>query len=249
MRRDDAGRYGPTVAALDLSVVVPVYDEEGAVAAVVEGWDAMLRDLGVAYELRVYDDGSRDGTAAILDRLAPAHPALVVVHQTNRGHGPTVLRGYAEATGTFVFQVDGDDEMPPSAFPELWARRDAADLVLGIRVEREQPAGRALISAVSRLAVRLLFGRGVTDVNVPYRLHRRDALRRLLPLVPPDTFAPNVILAGLALRAGLRVLEVPVAHQTRRTGATSFGSWRMWKTAARAMGQTVAVARRARSLA
>lgn len=235
------------MAALDLSVVIPVYNEEGAVAAVVESWDAMLRALGVAYELRVYDDGSGDGTAAILDRLAPAHPALVVVHQTNRGHGPTVLRGYGEAMGAFVFQVDGDDEMPASAFPALWARRDAADLILGIRTAREQPAGRKLISAVSRLAVRTLFGRGVTDVNVPYRLHRRDVLQRLLPLVPPDTFAPNVVLAGLALRMGMRVVEVPVAHRTRRTGASSFGSWRMWTSAARALAQTIAVARRSRA--
>jgi glycosyltransferase involved in cell wall biosynthesis len=233
---------------LDVSVVIPVFDEEGAVADVVAGWDAMLRDLGVAYELRVYDDGSRDRTPAILDALTTAHAALVVVHQANRGHGPTVLRAYHEATGDFVFQVDGDDEMSPAAFPGFWARRDAADLLLGIRVHGGRPRGRRFISAVSRLAVRALFGRGVSDVNVPYRLHRRSALQRLLPLVPGDTFAPNLILAGHALRAGLRVVEMPVPARMRRTGESSFGTWRMWKSAARALTQTIAVAYRSRTL-
>lgn len=233
--------------APQLSVVVPAYDEEGAIAGVVRGWAAMLDRLGVAYEIRVYDDGSRDGTAAVLDALAREVPALVVVHQENRGHGPTVLRGYREARGAWIFQVDGDDELPPDAFPTLWALRNDADLVLGIRTGRVQPIGRRIVSAVSRLAVRLLFGRGVHDVNVPYRLHRRAVLEGLLPLVPDDTFAPNVALTGLAVRQGLVIREVPVLHRPRRTGTSSFGRLSMWRSAARALRETLSIARRARA--
>src|SRR5207237_1359872 len=120
-----------------LTVVMPAYNEAGAIREVVTGWDCQLAALGVPYEIRVYDDGSRDGTA------------------------------------------------------------------------------------VARWTVRLCFGAGVRDANAPYRLYRRAALERLLAAVSPDAFAPNVILTGLAYRAGLRIVEVPVPYRSRRTGASS----------------------------
>jgi glycosyltransferase involved in cell wall biosynthesis len=232
------------VAAGDLvlSVVIPVFDEAGAIRRVVSTWDDELGRLAIPYEIRVYDDGSRDQTGALLAVLARERPHVVALGHTNRGHGPTILRGYHEARGTWVFQVDGDDEMPASAFPGLWARRDQADLVLGYRVGRTQSLARRIVSGVSRATVRLLFGRGIRDVNVPYRLYRRSALQTLLPLIPDDTFAPNVALAGLAIRRGLRVVEMPVPHRQRVAGASSLGSWRLWRSAARALGQTVHIA-------
>jgi glycosyltransferase involved in cell wall biosynthesis len=232
---------------MDLSVVIPAYDEEGAIRSVVTSWDDELRALQIEYEIRVYDDGSRDGTGPLLEALARERPCVVAVRQANRGHGPTILRGYREARGAWVFQVDGDDEMPAAAFPALWQRRDEADVVLGYRVERVSPPARRLITAASRWTVRLLFGAGVRDVNTPYRLFRRDALARLLAAVPEDAFAPNVILAGLAVRWGLRVLELPVPHRGRRTGKSTIMRAALWRAAALAFVQTVGVALRARA--
>ncbi|HJQ82693.1 MAG TPA: glycosyltransferase family 2 protein [Candidatus Binatia bacterium] len=234
---------------MDLSVVIPAYNEEGAIRSVVTSWDDELRALGVDYEIRVYDDGSRDGTGPALEALARERPRVVAIRQENRGHGPTILRGYREARGAWIFQVDGDDEMPASSFRTLWERREQADVVLGYRVERVSPAARRTITAVSRWTVRLLFGAGVRDVNTPYRLFRREALARLVAAVPGDTFAPNVILAGLAVRWGLRVVQLPVPHRGRRTGASSIMRFGMWMAAATAFAQTVRVALRARGAA
>lgn len=225
-----------------LSVVIPVFNEAGAIRDVVAAWDDAVAGLAVPYEIRVYDDGSRDATSALLAGLARERPHVVALRHENRGHGPTILRGYHEARGEWVFQVDGDDEMPAAAFPRLWARRDEADLVLGYRVGRVQSPARRVVSAASRGTVRVLFGRGVHDVNVPYRLYRRRALDALLPLVPADTFAPNVALAGLAIRRGFRVVELPVPHRHRVAGTSSLGSWRLWRSAIRAMAQTVRIA-------
>lgn len=232
-------------SGMELSAVIPVYNEEGAVHAVIAAWDDQFRALGVDYEIRVYDDGSRDRTGALLEALARERPRIVAVRHDNRGHGPTILRGYREARGAWIFQVDSDDEMPASSFPAVWARRDQADLVLGYRVDRTLPPARRVVTAVSRWTVRLLFGAAIRDVNVPYRLFRREALGRLLAAVPADAFAPNVILAGLAVRYGLRVVEVPVPHRPRRTGTSSIVRWRMWSAATTAFRQTVRVAWRA----
>jgi len=236
----------PPETELLISLVMPAYNEEAAILAVVTAWDGQLAGVGVPYELRVYDDGSRDATGQIIEDLARERPHIVATRQSNRGHGPTILRGYREARGRWVLQVDSDDEMDPSVFPEMWARRDA-DLVIGYRVGRKSPLARKVITAVSYWTVRLLFGAGVRDVNIPYRLYRREVLADLLPRVPPEAFAPNVILAGLALRQGRRVAEVPVPFRERRSGTSHIVRWRMWRAAATSFAQTVGVALRARS--
>ena len=225
-----------------LTVVMPAYNEAGAIRDVVTGWDRQLATLGVPYEIRVYDDGSRDATGDLVAALARERPTVAAVRQTNRGHGPTILRGYHEARGEWVFQTDSDDEIGPEAFPPVWERRHQADLVLGCRDGRASPVARRLVTAVARWTVRVGFGARVRDANTPYRLYRRAALERLLPAVRPDAFAPNVLLTGLACSAGLRVVEVPVPHRGRRTGASSIRKLRLLRAAALSFAQTVRVA-------
>jgi dolichol-phosphate mannosyltransferase len=229
-----------------LTVIVPVYQEEGAAAAVLSDWTDALAALAIDYRLRVYDDGSRDGTAAILDAHARKNARIDVVHQENRGHGPTVVRGYREAASAWVFQVDGDGEMPAAPFAQLWERREDYDLLVGDRRDRESAPLRRLVSASSRLLVRLAFGRGPRDVNAPYRLWRGDALRALLPRVPDDAFAPNVLLSGLAARARLRIFEAPVPHHGRRTGRGSLNLRRLAWGVLRSARETVVTAWRTR---
>jgi glycosyltransferase involved in cell wall biosynthesis len=229
-------------------VVIPACNEEGAIQKVVESWDQRLGALGIEYELRVYDDGSKDDTGNVLEALARQRPRLVPVRQTNRGHGPTILRGYREARGEWIFQVDGDDELPADAFPAFWQGREAMDVVQGYRTDRRSPVSRRLLSAGARAVLRILFGGSVRDANVPYRLYRRSALRELLDSVPEGALTPNIVLSGLTLRRGLRIRELPVPHRPRRTGSPSLARLRIWRFAFRALGQTAVVALRARRL-
>ena len=183
----------------------------------------------------------------MLRRTATGKPRVVVKHHANIGHGPTISRGYREATGEWVFQVDSDDEMSPSAFEQLWTRREAYDLLLGCRQARNATAARRIISVGSRAVVRLLFGKGLWDVNTPYRLIRRTALAAMLTRIPARAFAPNVIMAGLAVRDGLRVCQIGVPHQSRRAGTVSIAGWRQWRTALRCAIETASVARHERT--
>lgn len=232
-----------------LTVVMPVYNEGAALPGVLAAWSAELDRLGLDYRLCVYDDGSREATGRVLEEQARLHPRVVATRHTNRGHGPTILRGYREAEGDWVFQVDSDGEMSPGAFESLWRRREDYDLLIGSRAGREEPPVRLLITRVSRLAVRLLFGRGVRDVNSPYRLIRGDKLQALLQEVPGEPFAPNVILSGLAVRAGLRIGEWPVPCEGRRAGRSSLTPVRILKGSVRSFFETIAVGLRARKRA
>jgi dolichol-phosphate mannosyltransferase len=226
--------------------VIAAYNEEAAIGDVLLAWANEMESLGVRYELRAYDDGSTDRTPEVLADLASRLPRLRAVRHPNRGHGPTILRAYREAAGDWVFQCDGDDEIPATAFSSLWEQRQNYDLLVGRRQNRHSPPQRRLVSMGSRLAVRALFGSGLWDVNSPFRLIRGEVLRYLLPLLPQNLFAPNVALAGLAVRRGLRVCEVPVPHVGRPGGAASLVRGKLWRGAARALVETVSVARRGR---
>lgn len=231
--------------AYDLAVVMPVYNEAEAIGPVLKKWGAMLDTLGIRYHIRAYNDGSKDATGKILRAIAEgAGGRVLAIDKPNSGHGPTILRGYREAAevADWVFQIDSDDEMGPEAFPVLWAARERRDFLVGKRDGRRQPLARKVVSFVSRLCVRLFYGKGVWDVNSPYRLMRAERFAPFYAAIPGDTFAPNVLLSGLAARHGLRVLEVPVPQHDRTTGEVSIKKWRLFRAAVRSFGQTIGFA-------
>ena len=229
----------------DLSVVMPVYNEAEAIGPVLKKWMAMLDTLGIRYRIRAYNDGSKDATGKILSEIADASDGRVLaVDKANSGHGPTILRGYREAAedSEWVFQIDSDDEMGPESFPELWAKRNDYDFLVGRRDGRRQPLARKVVSFVSRLCVRLFYGKGIWDVNTLYRLMRAEIFAPFYAQIPDDTFAPNVILSGLAARHRLRLLEIPVPQHDRTTGEVSIKKWKLLKAAARSFAQTIGFA-------
>jgi hypothetical protein len=140
----------------------------------------------------------------------------------------------------WVFQTDSDDEMSPAKFKELWGEREGYKALFGFRSGRQQNLGRLIISAVSRLAVRMLFGQGIVDVNTPYRLMHGAELRRMVNLIPADTFAPNILISGMFAASGASIMNHPVPHEGRKSGQVSIVKWRLWRAAARSLWQTVA---------
>jgi glycosyltransferase involved in cell wall biosynthesis len=224
-------------------VVLPVFCEAERIEGVLDSWRAVLERLDIDHVLCVYDDGSWDGTKEILERLARQHARVDVRRHENRGHGPTILEGYERARGEWVLQIDGDGEIAPEHLGAFWAQREGYDFLVGCREGAVRPTPRRLTSLVSRVVVRFLFGGELRDVNCPYRLMRAAPLKRLLPRVPADAFAPNVILSGLAVREGLRVREVPVPVLETPGRRSSLGGARLWRGAWRSLLETARVAR------
>ena len=226
--------------AHELALVMPIYNEEGCIDAVLRDWRDMLATLGVDFRIVALNDGSTDGTAQALAAFADDE-RIEVVRKPNGGHGPTVLMGYRKASelAEWVFQCDSDDEIRPDAFPQLWRVRQHYDALFGVRQGRAQGAGRRLITTVARLTVRLFFGPGIPDVNTPYRLMRAELLRQIIDQIPDGTFAPNVVVSGAFAKAGARVYNHSVPFQSRRTGTTFLRSWRMWPRVLKAFWQTV----------
>jgi dolichol-phosphate mannosyltransferase len=227
---------------IDLCVVMPVYNEEGAIAAVLAKWVKELDTLNINYQIHPYNDGSKDNTAAILEAEAKKYPERVIVHnKKNSGHGPTILQGYREqsAVSEWVFQMDSDDEMGPEKFGDLWEQRDQYDFLIGIRDGRYQELPRKIISWMSRAVVRIFFGRGVRDVNSPYRLMKSAVFSSFYRVIPDDTFAPNVIISGWVAREQLKFYESHIPHGDRKTGEVSIKKWKLLKVALKSFFQTI----------
>ncbi len=227
---------------LDIALVIPVYNEEECICAVIEDWKTALQSKGLSYIIFILNDGSTDNTRRVLGAY-DSDAQVTVIHKANSGHGPTILQGYNKAVqeAEWVFQVDSDNEIAADYFERLWNNRSDYDAVIGVRDNRVQPLSRKIVSSMSGFVVRILFGSGVKDVNCPYRLFRADVLSQLLAEIPPETFAPNIAISGLLLYKNKRVSNISVPHTERRTGEVSIKKWKLLEVAVKSTIQIVLI--------
>ncbi len=224
--------------AFDLVVVIPVYNEDGCIEEVITSWGTFLKNYFQKEQFRilVINDGSKDNTPAILDKLAGTLSYLEVIHQKNGGHGNAVLNGYRKAISykpEWVFQTDSDNQFRPEDFPSLWESRGESDFLLGYRKKRYDDANRLIITRIVRLINLFFFRVYIPDSNVPYRLIKGDYLARLLRVMPNNPFAPNIFLSVLAKRDGNDLKSIPVVHKERETGMVSIIKWKLLKVCLR----------------
>lgn len=105
---------------VELAVVIPVYNEEGAIENVINKWTKELNSLGIDFQIHVYNDGSKDNTLQILKHIAKKNNRLILHDKKNSGHGPTIILGYRENSNVkWIFQIDSDDEIKPETFEDL----------------------------------------------------------------------------------------------------------------------------------
>ena len=168
-----------------------------------------------------------------------------VIHQKNTGHGGAVMAALAAARGEYVFLLDSDRQIPLDDFPKAWREiASGREAVFGVRRRRHDPALRLYLTAVIRLAVRLLFGVRLSDANVPYKLLRKSIWDEARPLVPDGTLAPSLFLAIIAKRRGHDIVEIDVTHKERDTGEVSIRRMKLLKFCARGLSQMLALRRR-----
>ncbi|HXB09419.1 MAG TPA: glycosyltransferase family 2 protein [Puia sp.] len=194
-----------------LAVVIPVYNEAQNLAGLLGDWQPILRATGVPYKVILIDDGSRDNSLQLLRAMAVEDPALEVHTQRNGGHGAAVLHGYRLAQDAeWVFQIDSDHQLETTAFVRLWANREDYDLLIAQRRDKNASTGRRWVSRISTILVRLLYGKGVTDVNSPYRLMRCGLLRSALDRISAKSFAPNILLTSWFILGKRRIFTTVV---------------------------------------
>jgi dolichol-phosphate mannosyltransferase len=228
-----------------LSVVMPVYNEEGAIVAAVDEVKQCVLSLIPDSELVVVDDGSRDGTGRLLDAAAADDPRIRVIHQPNGGHGAALLTGLKAATGEYVFLIDSDRQIPLDNFKAAWTEVTAGrDAVFGVRRRRYDPVLRLYLTRLIRHSVNVLFRIHLRDVNAPYKLFRRAVWIEARDCVPDGTLAPSLFLAIVAKSRGYNILEIDVTHKERDTGEVTLRKFRLLKFCVKGLGQMLGLMRR-----
>lgn len=200
-----------------LSLILPAYNEaEGISSAVTEADDA-LRRFADDYEILVVDDGSRDETAAVVEELARERSCVRLLrHGCNRGYGAALRTGFEAARGDRVAFTDADGQFDLAELEGLVAESSRHPIVVGYRIDRQDPWRRRFFSWGYNQLVRRLIGTGVRDCDCALKVFRRDALWRILP--ESTHFFVNTEMLARARQFGLSVAEVGVTHRPRRHG-------------------------------
>ncbi len=208
----------------DLSLVVPVYNERDSLRELHSQIKAGCAIAGKSYELLFIDDGSTDGTSALLDELALEDPNIGVVHfRRNFGKSPALACGFERARGKVVITLDADLQDDPAQIVEFVRRIEAgADLVSGWKRVRHDPLGKTMPSKLFNAVVRRASGIKLHDFNCGFKAYRIECIRELMVYGGFHRFLP--VLAG---SRGFVVVEVEVQHRARVHGVSKFGARRL----------------------
>ena len=208
-------------APLDLSVVVPLYNEEESLPHLVDQLLSALRPSGERFELVLVNDGSSDHTAEVLERLSQEIPELVgVLLRKNYGQTAAMAAGFDVAQGEVIVSLDGDLQNDPADIPMLLSKlREGYDLVSGWRHQRQDAAlQRKLPSKLANRLIGRVTGVRLHDYGCSLKAYRREVLADMRLYGELHRFLP-----ALAFIEGARITEVKVNHRARQFGSSKYG--------------------------
>jgi dolichol-phosphate mannosyltransferase len=204
---------------LDVSVVIPVYDEEESLPLLWPELRGVLETSAVTFEVIFVDDGSRDRSPEIIREFVEADRRVRLLRlKANAGETAATDAGFKAARGRLVVVMDADLQNDPNDIPGLLSHLDRWDAATGWRVKRDDPVIRRISSRIANRVRNALSAETVQDSGCTFRAFRRECLRDLVLYRGFHRFLQTL----LRLR-GYRVIEVPVNHRPRRFGRSKYG--------------------------
>lgn len=205
---------------MKLSVVVPIYNESQNIGPLQERLAHALAEFGQDYEIIYANDGSGDGSADALDRIAEANSQVKVIHfRRNFGQTAALMAGFNHASGEIVVAIDGDMQNDPADIPKLVAETEKGfDVVSGWRVDRKEGQNRRLPSRIANWLISRVTGVRLHDFGCTLKAYRREILQDVFLYGEMHRFIPALI----AWQGG-SVTEMPVQHHPRLHGKSKYG--------------------------
>lgn len=206
-------------SAIEYSIILPCFNEEGALPPLVAEVDGVFRALGKPFEVVVVDDCSTDGTARVAGELSRQNPAVRLVrHLRNCGQSAAVATGFRAARGRVLVTLDADGQNDPHDLPRLIERLTDVDVVIGVRARRHDSWVRKVSSRIGNGFRNLVTGDQVRDAGCALRVLTSDVARELPVFNGLHRFLPT-----LARYQGFAVAEVEVNHRPRTSGVSKYG--------------------------
>lgn len=210
------------MSKLDISVVVPLYNEADSLPELVAWIDRVAAEHAYAYEVILVDDGSSDGSWEVVESLKKQYPAIRgISFARNYGKSAALYCGFAAAEGEVVFTMDADLQDSPDEIPELrrMVLEEGYDLVSGWKKKRHDPIGKRWPSKFFNWTARTVSGIRLHDFNCGLKAYRRKVVKAIEVYGEMHRFIPI-----LAKQAGFRRIgEKPVEHHARKYGCSKFG--------------------------
>lgn len=206
--------------------MLPAFNEEANIGPVTREALATLPRFTDDFQIIVVDDGSRDRTAEIVTELMRQDSRVQLVrHERNRGYGAALVTGFNATRGDYVMFMDADRQFDINDLRLLVPFATDYDIVAGFRMERNDPLHRRVFAETFNVAVRVLFGVHMRDIDCAFKLFRGDLLRSL-PLSAPGALI-NTEIQAKARRQKARVQQVGVHHYPRVAGSPTGGNPRV----------------------
>ncbi|MFH1224468.1 MAG: polyprenol monophosphomannose synthase [Candidatus Diapherotrites archaeon] len=216
---------------MEVSVVIPTYNEAGNIETLVRGILAEFSAKKISGEVVVVDDYSPDGTGAIVEKIGKKYGNVrLVAREKKEGIGEALKAGFAAARGDVVITMDADLSHDPKGISQLLAKSgEGYGIVIGSRYVsggriENWPAGRLLASRGANMLSRVLLGIGAHDVTSGYRAYGKGTLRAMgLEKIKSAGYAAELELLYRAIKSGAKVAEVPIAFRQRGSGKSKLG--------------------------
>jgi glycosyltransferase involved in cell wall biosynthesis len=213
--------------APELSVVVPLFNEEDSLRPLYTAITSSVEPLGISFEIVFVDDGSSDGTVKLADEIARADPRVCLVKfRRNYGQTPAMAAGIAEARGEVIVTMDGDLQNDPADIAELLRKIDEGyDIVVGWRHERQDKLiSRKIPSRIANRLIAKVTGVPIKDNGCSLKAYRAALIKKIPLYSEMHRFIP-----AMASIAGPKIAEVKVRHHARRYGKSKYGLSRIYK--------------------
>jgi len=206
---------------VDISIIVPVFDEEDNVLPLAREITRALDKEPRTFELVFVDDASRDKTWDRIQEARRLDPRVRGVrHARNSGQSAALWTGIESTTSGIVATLDGDLQNDPADLPRLFAELHSVDFVSGVRLNRQDNWLRRVSSSIARRARKAVLGADFQDTGCALRAFKRTALDGVLPFHGWHRFLPILVEGG-----GATTKEVPVNHRPRVAGVSKYGVW------------------------
>jgi dolichol-phosphate mannosyltransferase len=211
---------------IDISLVVPVYNEEENLPILIPEMTEVLQGLGKSYEMIFVDDGSTDGSRALLKRMIAQDPQIRLLgFKRNCGETAAGAAGLKEARGKVVITMDADLQNDPKDIPKMLDYLKDYDMVSGWRERREDSRIKRITSKIANRIRNGLSKESVRDSGCTFRTYKRECLQNLKLYKGMHRFMPTLVRME-----GFRVIEIPINHRPRKFGVSKYNTWnRMWR--------------------
>lgn len=198
----------------DLIIIMPLYNESQTIKNTLNLWINTLEKLNINYIIEIYNDGSTDNSSDVIKNIN--NPKIKLIENPHQGFSKTLYNAYKNVEETeFVFHADSDDEISPVYFEEFWQNRNNADLIIGKRIHREQSIYRKIATNMATYTISFLYGKGITDTNIPFRLLKRKDLQDFIKTFPENFLYPNLFLCAYFLKNKKKIIEIPVEYYNK----------------------------------